>query len=652
MTEFFKLFEFFKNDALYFKQFKYKIKTITMIPNITNQINYKYSTDIEDIISKSKKNICKEILEKQDIYEEIEKTNVYESNYEKNMELFDEFLLDNLYHKNWNSFLKNLSLFKKKNHCEARKVDFVQSYKKLKLNEPDLYNILVKKGMRSNSGVLVVTVFTSAYPSYIDPDTNERKTQPFSCKHNCYFCPLEKASKDNNWVAQPRSYLYKEPGVLRANAANYDCFTQMNLRIVQYIDMGHTIDKLEILVLGGTFSEYPESYQIEFCRDIYYGANVALDTVKRKVRYSLKEEQNLNENAFVRIIGLTLETRPDCIDMNEIIKFRKFGCTRVQMGVQHTDDSILKKSNRGHTIQHSKNALKLLKDNGYKIDAHLMPNLLGTTPEKDELMLNTVLYDSNLQFDQLKIYPLQIVPFSVFETMFKNGKFVPYSDDLLKILLINFKNKVHPWIRLNRVIRDININDVLSGCKVPNMRQSIQSLANCRCIRCREVKDRTIGDMFLKIRYYYSSGGFEYFLSYESNDEKIIYGFLRLRIPDKKNINILPELIDSSLIRELHVYGAVSAVGSSSGKQHFGIGTKLLLKAEHISLANGFNKINIISGIGVRNFYKKRGYTLVTPNGFVQKNIITNYFLVLLYYFIHSIFVFTGLFHKKFLFYS
>ena len=196
-------------------------------------------------------------------------------------------------------------------------------------------------------------------------------------------------------------------------------------------------------------------------------------------------------------------------------------------------------------------------------------------------------------------------------------------------------NKVHPWIRLNRVIRDIHIKDVLSGCKVPNMRQSIEKEAKCKCIRCREVKDRTIGDMFLKVRRYYSSGGFEYFISFESNDEKIIYGFLRLRVPDnegKEKKELLPELVNSALIRELHVYGAMSAVGSRAGKQHLGIGTKLLLKAEQISVANGYTKINVISGIGVRSFYNKRGYALVTEHGFVQKNIQVNLFLGFYYY--------------------
>ena len=558
--------------------------------------------DIEGIIDSNELSIC---------YDKIE-----------NRKLIDSFVLNNLEIKNWTLLLKKIMKFKKEHKLELRKLDLIASYKALKLNNPSFYKTILKKAMRSQSGVLVVTIFTAAHPSYYDEKTGKKVTQKFSCKHNCYYCPLEPAHEGNNWTEQPRSYLTKEPGVLRANSVNYDCASQVYTRINQYARMGHEIDKLEVLVLGGTFSEYPEQYQKEFLRDAYYSANTALGNY-RKERFPLETEMLLNENANVRIIGLTLETRPDTINLDEIKKFRSFGCTRIQMGLQHTDDLILKKSNRGHTIQDTINAINLLKNNCYKIDLHVMPNLLGSTPEKDIQMFDKILYDPELQCDQIKIYPVSVVPWSVYEKMYNTGKYKPYSDEELQDVILYAKKRMHPWIRLNRVIRDIPLEYISGGCRKPNMRQDLAKLSNCKCIRCREIKGRKIGKMYRKFRYYESSNGKEIFISYESKDESIIYGFLRLRIPyNTRDENVFEELHNSSHIRELHVYGEISAVGKKKGSQHKGIGTKLLNDAEWISLKHGFNNISCISGIGVRNFYRKRGYIITTKNGYVQKQII------------------------------
>ena len=307
--------------------------------------------------------------------------------------LIDDFVIDNLELTSWSKLEYQIRKFQKIHKIELRKMDLISSYKHLKLNKPSFYNIIQKKSMRSQSGVLVCTVFTSGHPEFIDKNGKKQK-QMFSCKHNCYFCPNEPGHEGNNWTQQPRSYLTKEPGVLRANLANYDCVQQMYLRINQYIKMGHNIDKLEVLVLGGTFSEYPSEYQIEFVRDIYYAANTAI-SFQRSERFPLELEILLNETEKIRIIGLTLETRPDTIDLNEIKKFRSFGATRLQMGVQHTNNKLLKLSNRGHTIERSIQAIELLKNNGYKVDIHLMPNLLGSSPTKDIDMFKQILSDFN-----------------------------------------------------------------------------------------------------------------------------------------------------------------------------------------------------------------------------------------------------------------
>jgi|TARA_B000000565_G_scaffold83652_1_gene61035 ELP3 family radical SAM enzyme/protein acetyltransferase len=565
--------------------------------------------------------------------EDIINPNTWKISYDdiKNKDIIDTFVLQNLHVDTWSKLLKKLMIFKREHKIELRKLDLIASYKSLGLSKPSFYRTIMKKAMRSQSGVLVVTIFTAAHPSYYDSKKGKRITQKFSCKHNCYFCPLEPAHEGNNWTEQPRSYLTKEPGVLRANSVNYDCVSQVYARVNQYLRMGHDIDKLEVLVLGGTFSEYPEEYQREFVRDAYYAANTVLGNY-RKERFPLETEILLNENTNIKIIGLTLETRPDTITLKEIQKFRSFGCTRVQMGLQHTDDAILKKSNRGHTINDTIKAISLLKNNCYKIDLHLMPNLLGSNPEKDIEMFNQVLYNPLLQCDQIKIYPVSVVPWSVYEKLYKNGKYKPYSDEELQEVILYAKRRMHPWIRLNRVIRDIPLEYISGGCKRPNMRQDLSKISGCRCIRCREVKGKKFDKMFRKVRTYESSNGKEIFISYESKDEKVIYGFLRLRIPHVHNHkDVLKELHYSAHIRELHVYGELSVVGQYKGAQHKGIGTKLLRDAELFTLWHGLNSIACISGIGVRNFYRKRGYSITTTNGYVKKTLLPFPFFIILY---------------------
>lgn len=552
---------------------------------------------------------------------------------ESNRPAIDTFLIENIHIRTWKKLEKQMKDFQRIHKFPFRKTDLVASYHRQNINEPDFYKVILKRAMRSQSGVLVVTVFTHAHPEFIDSKTGEKKKQKFSCKHNCYYCPLEPPSEENGWMEQPRSYLSKEPGVARSVQVGYDTVAQVHLRIAQYIRMGHQIDKLEVLVLGGTFSEYPKEYQYEFVRDIYYASNTALGN-HRHERFPLETEILLNESSRVRVIGLTLETRPDTITLDEIKLFRKFGCTRVQMGMQHTDDKILKLSNRGHGIQDTRNAIKLLKDNCYKLDLHVMPNLLGSNPEKDIEMINQILYDSSLQADQLKLYPVSVVPWSMYEKMYKDGRYKPYSDEKLKEVLLYAMKNMHPWIRLNRVIRDIPMQDILGGCSVPNMREELDKLSESKDIRSREVKGKPLGKYYRKVRKYEASSGTEIFISYESKDEKTIYGFLRLRIPrfpqstQNNRDEILPDMKNSALIRECHVYSTLSKVGQNNDKdssQHKGIGTRLLKDAELFALMNGYSSLICISGIGVREYYRKRGYTITTEHGYLKKNILPKY---------------------------
>lgn len=474
-----------------------------------------------------------------------------------------------------------------------------------------LEKLLVKKAQKSQSGVLVVTVLTSPYPQ-----VGEKK-QKFSCQWNCYYCPNE--------PGQPRSYLHDEPSVLRANRNDFDPVLQFCDRAVTLAMNGHPVDKIELLVLGGTWASYPHEYQETFIRDLFYAANTFYEREKR-ARKSLDEEKLENEGAMVKIIGITLETRPDCINAAELRRFRRYGCTRVQLGIQHTDDEILTKINRGCTTQDAIAALRMLRDCCYKTDIHLMPNLPGSSPEKDRKMFEYVLQSEDLQADQWKIYPCEITPWTVIKKWFDDGSYVPYPDETLIELLMEVKAQVHPWIRLNRVIRDIPSQYILGGMDEPNLRQvicnrMIKAGKPCGCIRCREVKtdDQAISVAELIVRKYRANDGDEYFISFETPDLTKICGFARLRISSDPGAGIFPELVGAALVRELHVYGQLVAAGEKNKKlvdaddevsqaQHIGFGTQLMMKVEEIARANGYKKVAVIAGVGVRNFYRRLGF--------------------------------------------
>jgi ELP3 family radical SAM enzyme/protein acetyltransferase len=510
--------------------------------------------------------------------------------------------------------------------------EFIRIYKHLHLDNQQLRNLITKKKCKSDSGVLVITVLTSAHPEYIDEDggakqVSEAKLSRFSCKHDCAYCPNEPAHEGNNWVAQPRSYLYSEPAVLRANANDFDPIKQMNSRITSLINMGHIPDKLEIIVLGGTWSEYPRYYQDRFISDLYYAANVYFDSsdsgdsggVKRPKK-TLEEEIEINETTRVHIIGLTLETRPDTITIDEIANFRRYNCTRVQLGVQHTSNAVLKKIMRGHTIERAYEAIKLLKNNCYKVDIHIMPNLPGASFEIDKAMLEEVLYDERIQVDQYKIYPTAIVPFTRIKRWFDEGKYVPYDDLLLYELIKEFKQKVQRYKRLNRIIRDIPGHYIEGGysTKFVNMRQLLQddmrrNKWGCECIRCREVKGNSVAldTIQFNCETYRASGCDEYHLSFDT--DKYLIGFLRLRLPKDTDTDTLECIRGCALIRELHVYSNLNNVGNNieGSLQHKGFGKQLVAKAEEIAKQNGYRKVAIISGTGVRGYYKKLGYRLI-----------------------------------------
>ena len=499
-------------------------------------------------------------------------------------------------------------------------------------------------------------------------------------------------------VEQTRSYISTEPGVRRANQSNFNAILQFFDRASSLEACGQYIDKLEILVLGGTWSHYPIEYQEEFIRDIYYAANIFYSRLER-LKLSLEDEIKLNEKAKCRIIGLTLETRPDCINKREIIRFRKYNCTRVQLGVQHIDDSILKEINRGCYTKDTINALRLLKKNGFKVDYHLMPDLPSSSYEIDKAMFSKILgvksinrkiflskkdifiiictvfllkfqefnyiqisisllfylfllkfisgtkylggvkfieykLESNdLQADQWKIYPTEVTRWTKIYDMFQNGEYKPYAEEKqengrnkIVNLILNVKKNVFPWIRLNRVIRDIPDEEIYGGNLCTNLRQHLHKMLKddgdyCKCIRCREVKDSKINlnNLKLMIRKFNDNEGNEYFISFESLNEKTIYGFCRLRLNNNSK-DVLDEIKDHALVRELHVYGVlVPHYDTKNRTQHIGLGKKLLKMAEYLSYLNRYKKIAVISGVGVRQYYQNRGYNL--DKTYMKKNL-------------------------------
>ena len=434
--------------------------------------------------------------------------------------------------------------------------------------------------------------------------------------------------------AQPRSYLSTEPAVLRANRDKFDPVLQIYDRSDALTNCGHEVDKIEVLVLGGTWDHYPLGYQREFIRDIYYSINT-LTKRKVDVRLPLEKEIEFAQTTTKRIIGLTLETRPDCINLKQIRRMREFNVTRLQIGVQHIDDEILEYIERGCKTSDTINGNYLWKNNGGKVDWHLMPDLPGSSIEKDIVMfqkifgVNSILevsenyfrYDlkhPELQADQLKIYPCSVVDWTKIKEWYEQGIYKPYGeneDDLIRVISV-IKNNIFPWIRLNRIIRDIPNINILGGNKNVNLRQKLQNRTDihCDCIRCRSVKTNTenIEKAKLFVREYNAVNATEYFISFESPDKQILYGFLRLRINHTNEDLIYPELENCSFIRELHVYGTIVKHNTKGGGsvQHLGFGKRMMKKAEDISYMNNVDKVAVISGVGVREYYENIGYKL------------------------------------------
>jgi len=458
-----------------------------------------------------------------------------------------------------------------------------------------LKDILKVKPVRTASGIAVIGVMAKPYP----------------CPHGtCIYCP-----GGVSW-GTPQSYTGKEPATMRALQFNFDPYLQITSRIKQLTLLGHEVDKAEVIILGGTFLNTPLEYQYEFVKACY-------DALNGEISFSLEEAKRKNEKAKVRMVGLTIETKPDWCKERHVNLMLNYGVTRVEIGVQALDDEILKFVNRGHNLKDVVEAFRIAKDAGYKIVAHMMPGLPKSNPQKDFEFFEKLFYDERFKPDMIKIYPTLVIEKTGLHKLYLKGEYKPYPLDTMVDLIAKVKKMVPYWVRIMRIQREIPSHEIVDGVKKGNLRElALKKLAEeglkCRCIRCREIglnlKDNSINNVKLFREDYFASEGKEVFLSFEDEDRKYLIGFLRLRLPSYKAHR--EEVKDSAIVRELHVFGDLVPIGDRREKawQHKGFGKKLMKEAERIAKEEwGVKKLLVISAVGTREYYRKLGYELFGP---------------------------------------
>ncbi|GIW64059.1 MAG: tRNA uridine(34) 5-carboxymethylaminomethyl modification radical SAM/GNAT enzyme Elp3 [Patescibacteria group bacterium] len=510
-------------------------------------------------------------------------------------------------------------LIKKYNYPKQPKLwtlyfTYLRHFKDHKISQ-HLIDLLKVVKIRSLSGVVPLSVFTK-------PDN--------SCPYNCVYCPIA----DN----APKSYFPDEAAVRRAISHNYDPFEQTSGRLIQFYLSGHNINKVDVIIQGGTFSFYPKNYRQNFVKRIFDACNCDWEALiihgKHKdldqTSPDLITAQTMNETAKSRVIGITIETRPDFITQDEIKFLRQLGVTEVELGVQTTDEATLRLIKRGHRLKDVYQATYLLKEAGFKVTYHLMPGLPGSTVESDIKMLEKVFSDNRLKPDAIKFYPTQIVYNSQLLDWYKNNKYKPITESELTKIVLEFKKRIVPeWLRIHRLVRDLTKNDIAVPTFPSNYRQNLEKVlkkqgVNCPCIRCREIKaNKPKLPLKLKNIKYSSAKGIEYFLQFVDSENKIL-GFLRLRIPHYTTIKqnfFIKDLNNSALIRQLHIYGKAEQFGTKGQTQHLGLGRKLVFKAISIAKRHKCKNITVISGVGVRNYYKKLGFKLENNTGYMIRSL-------------------------------
>ena len=530
--------------------------------------------------------------------------------------IFKEIKLQEIWKKD--SLNKILRKYPKDGKKLFRHDELVYALKELDLQNKKIEERIRLKPTRTNSGVATVTVLT----------------KPFPCPGRCIFCP-----NDPN---MPKSYISSEPGAQRALTNHFDPYAQVYNRLIALKNIGHNIEKVELLVLGGSWSAYTQDYQLWFVTQCYKAMNDVTESSTEYISpkedyesevsfFNLEKEHLRNETAYCRNVGLVLETRPDLITEEEVIHLRKLGATKVQIGIQSLNNKILKANNIGRKVEDVKKAIRLLRLAGFKIHGHWMPSLYKATVDSD-IRDYKKLWKPAFSPDELKIYPTSIVPNTYLYNLYKKKMYEPYTEDELLEVLVRVMPSTPRYCRLSRIIRDIPSEEIVAGNKKTNLRQIAEKEIEERGLKLQEIRSReiqdsnvTMKDLEMEIINYNSSVGKEVFISFKTKKTDKICGFLRLCLPNffYKRFNYIEELRDSSIIREVHVYGKVMSLteDSSGQSQHLGLGKKLIQKAEEISRENRFKNISVISAIGTREYYKARGYD--KGELYMRKNIVT-----------------------------
>jgi len=549
--------------------------------------------------------------------------------------------------------------------------EIIEEYKKLagthglKKYNPKLVEKILMKPVRTISGVAPVTVLTKPYP----------------CPGKCIFCP--------NDLRMPKSYLASEPGAQRAEKNYFDPYLQTTNRLEALFSMGHKIDKVELIILGGTWTAYPEAYQIWFVKECFRAMNdfqtkndtakiikkyqtfqkkfketekkwqtktfLSTDAKENQANFSklqivgeniretynqlvskyylqpenalgvleyqkadwseLETEQIKNERALQRCVGLVIETRPDEITLKSVKNIRRLGATKVQLGIQSLDDEILRKNKRGHNVEAIRKAFALLRQAGFKLHIHFMANLYGGTVSKDKRDFKKLFSDLDFKPDELKIYPCSLIETAELMRYYKKDLWKPYThEELLKITAFTLTH-TPAYCRITRMIRDIPSQEIVVGNTKSNFRQIAETYVNktkqkMQDIRSREIRSAVFNpkEVKLKVKNYKTSVSQEKFLQFVYGEK--ILAFLRLSLPLQKENQVMEELNNTAMIREIHVYGRSLSIGQKGEEkaQHFGFGKKLIRKAVTLSKKAGYKKLAVISAIGTREYYRKRGF--------------------------------------------
>ena len=452
-----------------------------------------------------------------------------------------------------------------------------------------IIKVLRIKPIRSVSGVYIITVMPKPFPC--------PKDEP------CIYCPGGPNS------GTPQSYTGNEPAGRRAIEHNFDPFNQVKSRINQFRVMGHDVDKVELIIFGGTITAYPKDY-------LEWFVTQCLNAMSDSNAKNIIDAQATAENAAIRNSDITIETRPDCCKKSHIDLILGLGVTRVELGVQTVYDDVYKFVNRGHTVDDVAKSTRMLKDAGFSVIYHMMPGLMGSDFNQDLEAFKTIFEDERFKPDAIKIYPTLVMPNTKLYDLWKNNQYKPYSLQETVKLITEIKKQVPKWVRIQRIQRDIPVNLIAEGVKRGDLRILVQKQlkkdgGKCNCIRCREVGhvqykssyDSAPENVKLVIEKYAASKGEEIFLSFEDVKSDVLIGLLRLRHPSK---------IGSMLVRELHIFGPTVRVGENAEEnqwQHKGWGERLMQEAERISQEEyDTHKISVLSGIGTRNYYRRFGY--------------------------------------------